>query len=343
MILSPAARWLLRAAAAGRAHVHLRAARAGAAQLVQRERAPSPGRRPASRCAGGRSRRRTRACATPCSPRCRSALLARPSSPSCSARWRRSALVRYEFFGRDGRVAAGGAADRAARHRHRHRPEHRCSPGSWVASTFFTLVIGHATFCIVVVVNNASARLRRMSGLVEEASMDLGATPWTTWRARHVPGAARRLLAGALLAFALSLRRDRRHDVHRGPRPADPAAVDLPEPVPPEPGPDRQRRRRRAGAGLGPAGVPGQPAVRRHRRYHNEVGGQRRGDVPQHRRRQGGAAADGRTLDIVRPVDRRGVRDRRRCPGPTTSTPPIRSAPHGVRGRLGRRRRRRTG
>ena len=70
--------------------------------------------------------------------------------------------------------------------------------------TFFTLVIGHATFCIVVMVHNASARLRRMSGSVEEASMDLGATPWTTWRLVTFPALRGALLAGALLAFALS-------------------------------------------------------------------------------------------------------------------------------------------
>ena len=70
--------------------------------------------------------------------------------------------------------------------------------------TFLTLVVGHATFCIVVVVNNASARLRRMSGTVEEASMDLGATPWTTWRLVTFPALRGALLAGALLAFALS-------------------------------------------------------------------------------------------------------------------------------------------
>ncbi len=70
--------------------------------------------------------------------------------------------------------------------------------------TFLTLVVGHATFCIVLVVNNASARLRRMSGSVEEASMDLGATPWTTWRLVTFPALRGALLAGALLAFALS-------------------------------------------------------------------------------------------------------------------------------------------
>ena len=68
----------------------------------------------------------------------------------------------------------------------------------------FTVIAGHATFCIVIVVNNASARLRRMSSTAEEASTDLGATPWTTWRLVTFPALRGALLAGALLAFALS-------------------------------------------------------------------------------------------------------------------------------------------
>jgi putative spermidine/putrescine transport system permease protein len=70
--------------------------------------------------------------------------------------------------------------------------------------TFFTLVAGHATFCIVIAVNNASARLRRMSGTLEEASMDLGATPWATWRLVTFPALRGAIVAGALLSFALS-------------------------------------------------------------------------------------------------------------------------------------------
>ena len=68
----------------------------------------------------------------------------------------------------------------------------------------FTIIVGHATFCIVVVYNNVIARLRRTSGSFEEASADLGATTWQT--ARHVlfPATRTALLAGALLAFALS-------------------------------------------------------------------------------------------------------------------------------------------
>jgi len=68
----------------------------------------------------------------------------------------------------------------------------------------FTVIVGHATFCIVVVYNNAVARLRRMSTSFEEASADLGATTWTTFRLVTFPALRSALLAGALLAFALS-------------------------------------------------------------------------------------------------------------------------------------------
>jgi putative spermidine/putrescine transport system permease protein len=67
-----------------------------------------------------------------------------------------------------------------------------------------TLVVAHSTFCIVVVFNNVIARLRRLGSSVEEASMDLGATRWTTFRLVTFPLLRSALLAGALLAFALS-------------------------------------------------------------------------------------------------------------------------------------------
>jgi putative spermidine/putrescine transport system permease protein len=69
---------------------------------------------------------------------------------------------------------------------------------------FFTVIVGHATFCIVVVYNNVIARLRRMAGSIEEASADLGADPWQTFRNVTFPNMRTALVAGALLAFALS-------------------------------------------------------------------------------------------------------------------------------------------
>jgi putative spermidine/putrescine transport system permease protein len=67
-----------------------------------------------------------------------------------------------------------------------------------------TIVIGHATFCIVVVYNNVVARLRRSSRNIEEASMDLGADTWQTFRYITWPVIRTAVLAGGLLAFALS-------------------------------------------------------------------------------------------------------------------------------------------
>src|SRR5215213_1315085 len=68
----------------------------------------------------------------------------------------------------------------------------------------FTVIVGHATFCIVVVFNNVVARLRRTSVSFEEASADLGATTWQTFRYVTLPQMRSALIAGALLAFALS-------------------------------------------------------------------------------------------------------------------------------------------
>ena len=68
----------------------------------------------------------------------------------------------------------------------------------------FTIIVGHATFCVVVVYNNAVARLRRMSHSFEEASADLGADPWQTFRMVTLPQLRGALVAGGLLAFGLS-------------------------------------------------------------------------------------------------------------------------------------------
>ncbi|MFF7706907.1 ABC transporter permease subunit [Pseudomonas sp. NPDC007930] len=72
------------------------------------------------------------------------------------------------------------------------------SPGLW------TIVIGHATFCVVIVYNNVIARLRRTAHSQIEASMDLGADGWQTFRYIILPNLKSALLAGGMLAFALS-------------------------------------------------------------------------------------------------------------------------------------------
>ena len=70
--------------------------------------------------------------------------------------------------------------------------------------SLLTVIAGHATFCIVVVYNNVIARLRRVSGNLEEASADLGAHTWQTLRFVTLPSIQTALVAGGLLAFALS-------------------------------------------------------------------------------------------------------------------------------------------
>jgi putative spermidine/putrescine transport system permease protein len=73
-----------------------------------------------------------------------------------------------------------------------------------IGFSMLTVIVGHATFCIVVVYNNVVARLRRSSRSIEEASMDLGADTWQTFRHVTFPVIRTALLAGGLLAFALS-------------------------------------------------------------------------------------------------------------------------------------------
>jgi putative spermidine/putrescine transport system permease protein len=73
-----------------------------------------------------------------------------------------------------------------------------------ISFSMWTIVIGHATFCVVVVYNNVLARLRRTSGSLVEASMDLGADGWQTFRFVIWPAVSTALVAGGLLAFALS-------------------------------------------------------------------------------------------------------------------------------------------
>ena len=67
-----------------------------------------------------------------------------------------------------------------------------------------TIIIGHATFCVVIAYNNVIARLRRLPRSPEEASADLGADTWTTFRRVTLPAMGTALLSGGLLAFALS-------------------------------------------------------------------------------------------------------------------------------------------
>ena len=113
------------------------------------------------------------------------------------------ALARSQFFGREAislllilPIALPGVVTGIALRSAYHTLE--------IPFSFWTIVIGHATFCVVVVYNNAIARLRRISPSLLEASMDLGANAFQTFRHVLLPQLGSALLAGGLLAFALS-------------------------------------------------------------------------------------------------------------------------------------------
>jgi putative spermidine/putrescine transport system permease protein len=112
-------------------------------------------------------------------------------------------LARTRFFGRDAislllilPIALPGIVTGIALRTAYHTAE--------IPFSFWTIVVGHATFCVVVVYNNAVARLRRTSPSLLAASMDLGADSFQTIRYVILPQLGSALLAGGLLAFALS-------------------------------------------------------------------------------------------------------------------------------------------
>lgn len=128
----------------------------------------------------------------------------------------------------------------------------------------FTVIVGHATFCIVVVFNNVIARLRRMPGSYEEAAMDLGAHTFRTFVDITFPLVRSALVAGTTRLRPV-LRRDRRDDLHRRARCPDPSCLDLLQHGPPPTGPCRQRRRRRPRPAVRHTDLPRPTAVVGHR------------------------------------------------------------------------------
>ena len=114
-----------------------------------------------------------------------------------------AAVYRSNFFGRDAisfllvlPIALPGIVTGIAL---------RSAIGSMnIPFSYWTIIIGHATFCVVVVYNNVLARFRRMQASQIEASMDLGANSFQTFRYVVLPNIATALLAGGMLAFALS-------------------------------------------------------------------------------------------------------------------------------------------
>jgi putative spermidine/putrescine transport system permease protein len=113
------------------------------------------------------------------------------------------AIARFQFFGRESvsfllvlpialpGIITGMALNSFFTYRH-------------IDLSLWTIVIGHATFCVVIVYNNVLARLRRSSPSLLEASADLGADGWQTFRFVIWPVLSTALVAGGLLAFALS-------------------------------------------------------------------------------------------------------------------------------------------
>ena len=125
-------------------------------------------------------------------------------------------LARTRFFGRDAislllilPIALPGIVTGIALRTAYHTAE--------IPFSFWTIVVGHATFCVVVVYNNAVARLRRTSPSLIEASMDLGADSFQTIRYVILPQLGSALLAGGLLAFCAEFRRGHRDHLHRWP------------------------------------------------------------------------------------------------------------------------------
>jgi putative spermidine/putrescine transport system permease protein len=113
------------------------------------------------------------------------------------------AVYRFKFFGRNVvsflvvlPIALPGIVTGIALHSAFDRLD--------ISLGFLTIVVGHATFCIVVVYNNVIARLRRSAPNIEEASADLGANPFQTFAHITFPVLRTAMLAGAMLAFALS-------------------------------------------------------------------------------------------------------------------------------------------
>ncbi len=117
-----------------------------------------------------------------------------------------AAVTRFRFFGRNGvtfllilpLALPGVVTGIALNSFFGQNPVHHLTPSLW------TIAIGHATFCIVIVYNNVAARLRRTQTSLTEASMDLGADGLQTFRYVTFPVISTALVAGALLAFALS-------------------------------------------------------------------------------------------------------------------------------------------
>ena len=130
------------------------------------------------------------------------------------------AVARYAFFGREVITLRRDPPDRAARDHHGPRAagddsSTSCGPLG-IEFGLATIIVGHATFCVVVVYNNVLARLRRTAGSLDEASADLGADNWQTFRYVMLPQMRTALLAGGAARVRALVRRGHRDRLHAG-------------------------------------------------------------------------------------------------------------------------------
>ena len=244
--------------------VHLRPAGAGAGQLLQRRPTfawPPHGFTTAVVVGGVAQRRRPRrAVDLGAGP-----AWSRPRSRWCSARWSRSpcsasgssAATRVSLLivlpiALPG-IVTGIALDTAFARR---------SVG--IGKGLLSVIVGHATFCIVTVFNNVLARLRRHRRQPRGGLGRPGRRTVQTFRFVTFPLMRSALLAGGLLAFALSFDEIIVTTFTAGPGVTDAAHLDLQQPVPAQPGAGRQRGRRRPDRAVGRPDLAG-PAARRHR------------------------------------------------------------------------------
>ncbi len=131
----------------------------------------------------------------------------------------------------------------------------------------FTIIVGHATFCVVIAYNNVIARLRRLPRTPEEASADLGADTWTTFRRITLPSIGTALLSGGLLAFALSFDEIIVTNFTAGPGTADDPDVDPWRHPAPDRAAGRERRGVRSDPDLHDPCLPRPAHQQRHRRW----------------------------------------------------------------------------
>ena len=228
--------------------------------------------------AGSRSRSRTR----PSARRCSLSVLAALGATAIAlvlGTLASLAVARYRFFGREVITFAVILPDRAAGDRHRLALQATILDVLGPLGVSFglaTIIIGHATFCVVVVYNNVIARMRRTAGSLDEASADLGADNWQTFRYVMFPQMRTALLAGGLLAFALSFD-EVVVTIFTSGAAADAPDLDLRDARPARRAADRERRR----------------ALRDRRLDHPRLlraaaGGRQRADGATRRRRSGG-------------------------------------------------------